>query len=425
MNKRVVITGMGVVSSIGSNLEDFKTAVYNTKSGITYRENLEKLGFGCLLAGIPDETSSNYYLNIDKYKLSDAAKIIIYGVIAGLEAWCDGGLEIPEPNQGETDYDTGCIIGSGVGSPDIFYNKIIPYTNDNRIKYLKSCIVEKSMLSGISANLGWILGLGNQLSFNSSACATGLESIIMAYDRIKAGKATRMLAGASEADFMYTWATFDAMRVLTRKNNTLPEKASCPMSVDASGFVPGAGAGVLLIEDYESAIKRKARIYAEILAGSINSGGQRNNGTMTIPNAQGVIRCINQAISESGINRNDIDYISGHLSSTIADTLEIKNWSEALLRNGADFPYINSLKSLTGHCIGATGAIETIAAVLQLYHSFIHGNLNAENIHPEIEKIVDTSKIPLKTFNCNFNTLIKASFGFGDVNSCVIIKKIS
>lgn len=425
MNKRVVITGMGVVSSIGSNLDEFKASVYDIKSGITYLENLEKYGFGCRLAGIPDEKSSNYYPYIEKYKLSDAAKIIIYGVIAGLEAWCNGGLVIPEPNKGETDYDTGCIIGSGIGSPDIYHNKIIPYTNDRKIKYLKSCIVEKSMLSGISANLGWILGLGNQLSFNSSACATGLESIIMAYDRIKAGKATRMLAGASEADFVYMWATFDAMHVLTRKNETQPAKASCPMSAEASGFVPGAGAGVLLIEEYESALKRNARIYAEILAGNINSGGQRNNGTMTIPNTEGVIRCITQTILESGIDKNEIDYISGHLSSTIADPLEVKNWSDALNRQGLNFPYINSLKSLTGHCIGATGAIETIAAVLQLYHGFIHGNLNAENIHSEIEKIVDKTKIPLKTFDFDFNTLIKASFGFGDVNSCVIIKKIS
>ncbi|NLA23564.1 MAG: beta-ketoacyl-[acyl-carrier-protein] synthase family protein, partial [Bacteroidales bacterium] len=350
--KRVVVTGLGVVSPIGNNITDFKNSLINLNSGIIHIPEMANYGFGCQVAGIPDVKQSPCYQYIEKYHLSDSAKIIQYAVTAALEAWLDAGFEIPTPNQGETNYDIGCIIGSGIGSPDIFSEKIIPYTQAKRIKHLRSSIVEKSMLSGASANLGWILALGNQLSFNSSACSTGLESIILAFERIQSGKAKCMVAGSAEADYIYTWACFDAMQVLNRKKNDKPDEASCPMSAEAAGFVPGAGAGALILEEYEHAVSRGAKIYAEIISANINSGGQRNSGTMTIPNPEGVIRCITQTVEEAQINSSEIDYINGHLSSTIADIIEIKNWVNALNRYGNDFPIINSLKSLTGHCIG-------------------------------------------------------------------------
>ena len=277
--------------------------------------------------------------------------------------------------------------------------------------------------SDLLTDLGGILGLGNQVSSNSSACATGTEAFIMSYDRIAHGKAKRMLAGGCEGYSEYGWAAFDAMRVLCRDSNNNPTRGSRPMSDNVSGFVPGAGAGALVLEELETAQARGAKIYAEVLGGNSNAGGQRNKGTMTRPNSEGVKRCITTAIQEAGIIPTDIDLIAGHLTSTIGDVLEIQNWSEVLGLKGKDFPYINSLKSMIGHCLAASGAIELTAAVLQLQHNFVHPSLNSENLHPQIADCVHREKIPLEMIKKRTNIVAKSSFGFGDVNSCVILKK--
>ncbi len=195
------------------------------------------------------------------------------------------------------------------------------------------------------------------------------------------------------------------------------------MSASAAGFVPGSGAGALVIEDLESALERGATIYAEILGGNVNSGGQRGNGSMTAPNSTAVQRCITDAIQNAGISATDIDAINGHLTATTKDSLEIENWTKALDRKGTNFPYINSLKSMTGHCLSAAGSIESVATVLQLHEGFLFGNTNCEDLHPEITTLIDASKVPLKTIDKNLNIIAKASFGFGDVNACIIFKK--
>jgi 3-oxoacyl-(acyl-carrier-protein) synthase len=144
---------------------------------------------------------------------------------------------------------------------------------------------------------------------------------------------------------------------------------------------------------------------------------------MTAPNSSAVQQCIKKAIQNSGISADDIDAINGHLTATAKDSLEIENWTKALNRKGTDFPYINSLKSMTGHCLSAAGSIESIAAVLQLYEGFVFGNTNCEDLHPEISAHINSSKIPLQTIDCKPNIIAKASFGFGDVNACLIFKK--
>jgi 3-oxoacyl-(acyl-carrier-protein) synthase len=187
--------------------------------------------------------------------------------------------------------------------------------------------------------------------------------------------------------------------------------------------VPGSGAGALIIEDLETALNRGAKIYAEILGGNINSGGQRGEGTMTAPNSVAVQKCIVDAMNNAGISANEIDAINGHLTATSKDSLEIKNWTEALQRNGNDFPYINSLKSMVGHCLSAAGSIESVASVLQIHHGFVFPNSNCEDLNPEITALVSESKIPQKIIEKEINMVAKASFGFGDVNGCVIFKK--
>jgi|AntAceMinimDraft_17_1070374.scaffolds.fasta_scaffold03202_2 3-oxoacyl-(acyl-carrier-protein) synthase len=426
MNKRVVITGMGVVAPNGVGKKNFLNAIKKGKSGIKFIPELKELNFGCQIGGIPDIDNSAYNNLLNKYSLSSTSSTIKYAVIAGLEAWKDAGYTIPDYDSKDVDYNKGIIIGSGAGSICFIGSRIVPLVNKGLSKKLRSTTAEYAMHSGSSAALSGILALGNQITANSSACATGTEAIIMGYDRIKSGKAKAMLVGGTEVYSPYSWIGYDVLRVLTRKYNDNPLKASRPMSASANGFVPGAGAGVLIIEDLETALKRNARIYAEITGTHINSGGQRNNGSMTAPNPDGVQRCIKQAIKSAGIKPQKIDYISGHLTSTMADPIEIKNWTKALKREKSDFPYINSLKSMTGHCIGAAGTIETISAVLEMYHNFIYPCINCEDLHPEIAKIIDKNRIPQKIINnIDLNYVAKASFGFGDVNSCLILKKIS
>jgi 3-oxoacyl-(acyl-carrier-protein) synthase len=279
------------------------------------------------------------------------------------------------------------------------------------------------MTSGISAYLGGILGLGNQVTTNSSACTTGTEALLLGFERIQQGKAKRMLVGSCNDDGPYIWGGFDAMRVMTYKYNDDPEKGSRPMSASASGFVPGGGAGALVLESLESAVERGARIYAEILGGNINSGGQRNGGTMTAPNPDAVQQCISTALEEAQISASDLSTINGHLTSTSKDGLEIENWTTALGRSGSEFPYINSLKSMTGHCLAAAGAIECVATVLEVQGDFVFPNINCEDLLPEIDSLIDKEKIPQQCISTKVDYAAKASFGFGDVNACVIFKK--
>jgi len=194
------------------------------------------------------------------------------------------------------------------------------------------------------------------------------------------------------------------------------------MSASAGGFVPGAGAGALVLEDLETALARGARIYAEIAGAMVNCGGQRGGGTMTAPNPQGIIRCIRGAMADAGVHAADIDLVSGHLTATFADPSEVKSWSNALQRGPDNFPHINATKSMIGHCLGAAGAIETVAAILQLHGGFLHPSLNCEDVHPDIASFAH--RIPRACMDDPaLETVAKASFGFGDVNSCLIIRK--
>lgn len=423
MSKRVVITGLGVAAPNGVGITEFSHAIKNGISGIRHDTQLEELQFSCQIAGKPkisEELKVQYFTELELRGFNSTG--ILYGVIAGIEAWNNAGLAI-EIND-NPDWDSGIIFGSGTSGIDKFRESIYKI-DELEVRKLGSTVVAQTMNSGISAYLGGKLGLGNQITTNSSACSTGTEAILMAYDRIQSGQAKRILAGSTGDSGPYIWGGFDALRVCSSKYNDNPEKGSRPMSASAAGFVPASGAGALVIEDLESALERGATIYAEILGGNVNSGGQRGNGSMTAPNSTAVQRCITDAINNSGISAVDIDAINGHLTATTKDSLEIENWTKALDRKGNDFPYINSLKSMTGHCLSAAGSIESIAAILQIHEGFIFGNINCDDLHPEITALIDPSKIPLKTIEISPTIIAKASFGFGDVNACIILKKFS
>lgn len=421
MKNRVVITGLGVVAPNGVGISNFSKGIKQGESGIQFFQELQDFNFSCCIGGIPDvseELKSKYFTPLQLRNFNSSG--ILYGCMAGMDAWKDAGFAI-DP-ESELDFDSGIIFGTGTSGVEKFREAIYQLDAKN-VKRLGSTVVAQTMASGISAYLGGILGVGNQVTTNSSACSTGAEAILMGFERIEAGKAKRMLVGSCSDHGMYLWGGFDAMRVMTYKHNETPEKGSRPMSASASGFVPGSGAGAMVLESLESALARGATIYAEILGGAVNSGGQRNGGTMTAPNANAVQRCIIDAMKNSGIQARDIDAINGHLTATSKDAFEIENWAVALQRKGTDFPYINSLKSMVGHCLAAAGSIESVAVILQLHEGFLFKNINCEDVHPEIMDIIAEEKIPKETLFKELNIIAKASFGFGDVNACVIFKK--
>lgn len=419
MENRVVITGLGVVAPNGVGVDNFTKAIKAGASGIQFYPELKDLNFSCCIGGIPpvsEEDKRNYLSELQLRNFNSSG--ILYGCMAGIDAWKDAGLSATD----FTDYDSGTIFGAGTSGVEKF-REAIYRVDDNNVRRLGSTVVAQTMASGVSAYLGGILGLGNQVTTNSSACTTGTESVLLGYERVKAGKAKRMLVGSTSDHGPYVWGGFDAMRVLTFKHNDSPKQGSRPMSASASGFVPGAGAGALVLESLESAMSRKATIYAEVLGGEVNSGGQRNGGSMTAPNSQAVQRCIKNAVTNANIKATDIDVINGHLTATGKDFTEIENWTQALGLGGNEFPYINSLKSMVGHCLSASGAIESVASVLQIYHDFVFPNTNCGDLNENIAAVISKDKIPQQLIEQKVNVVAKASFGFGDVNGCVIFKK--
>src|ERR1700761_1987716 len=313
MSNRVVITGLGVVSPNAIGVPDFLRAIQNGVSGIKFVPEYEDLKFNCQVAGQPEfewEQLHNYISETSLYGLK--GKGIAYGIKAALDAWMDAGNPIVSE---ETLWETGCVFGSSVADTDVI-KTAITRVDAKESKKLGSRVVEQIMNSGITAYISGRLGLGNKIINNSAACATGTQSILMGYEYIKYGMAKRMVVGSSEYVDAYVFGAFDSMRVLSRKFNDQPAKASRPMSMTAGGFVPGSGAAALVLEDLDFALKRGAKIYAEILGGATNSGGQRQGGTMTAPNSAGVMRCIKDAMADSGIDASQIDLVSGHLTGT-------------------------------------------------------------------------------------------------------------
>ena len=422
MRRRVVITGMGVVAPNAYGLKNFEAALREGRSGIRFISLLQSLNFGCQVGGIPQDFDVIRRKYFDEERLLSINENIGYAAISAMDAWMDASFTLPDSADDRVDWDTGVVIGSGIGGMDTIAGEVVPMVNEGKVRRMGSRVVEQVMNSGTSARVAGLLGLGNQVTSNSSACSTGNEAVFDGMLRIRLGLAKRVLAGGTEGSSPYIWAGFDAMRVMSRKYNDQPEKASRPMSESANGFAPGAGGAVLILEDLETALERGVRIYAEVLGGYVNCGGQRQGGSMTAPNPEGVKKCIKGAIADADIDPRSIDAINGHLTATFADPYEVKNWSEALGRGPDDFPYINSTKSMIGHCLGAAGAMECVAVVLQLNKGFVHPSINCEDIHPDLAAFAD--KIPQKFIEKpDIKIIAKAGFGFGDVNSCLIFKK--
>ncbi len=430
--KRVVITGVGAVAPNGVGIENFREALQKGKSGISFRENLKEMNYLCQIGGVPPVEEEDVLKVIPESELNKINEAMVYAVMASLECARSSGLEI-DWVKGKRDtpvlWDTGVIIGSGIGGMDTILDSLAPVVFDAKNQEsgrgtaaMGTDIVPQVMSSSISVAVGKLLGAGGQTSSNSSACNTGTEAIFEAWKHIQLGYADSMFAGGSEGTHYGSWSGFDAMRdVLCSKYNEAPEKGSRPMGAGACGFVPAGGAGVLRLESLESAQKRGAKILCELVAAYCNSGGQRDGGTMTFPNPEGVIRCIRKVIEDSGVSPSKISLINGHLTSTSADPREVGSWLRALELEPSKFPLIQSTKSMIGHSLGAAGALESVAVVDQIVHSYVHPSINCEKVHPEIQKIA--ASIPHQKIDKTLDYVIKASFGFGDVNGCLLFKR--
>lgn len=416
---RVVVTGIGVLAPNGHGPAEFEQALRCGRSGIRFRPELASLGFTCTVGGIPENVDLLRDRYFDSANLAGMGRHAVIGCIAGLDCWADAGFS---RDDGETvDWDTALSFGSGIGSMETIGKLLIPFTDEGRVRRLGSSIPERIMTSSVCARLAGLLGIGGQVASVSSACATGVEAILNGYRMVRDGSARRVLAGSCESDSLYLAASFDAMRVLSRNFNHAPEQASRPMSASAGGFVPAAGAAAVMLETRESAIARGARIYAEIAGGAVNCGGQSNGGTMTAGNPEGARRCIRQAVCSAGILPEEIDLISGHLTATRADAIEIGNWLAALELPRERFPLVNAPKSLVGHALGAAGAIECVAVILQLWNKFVHPSRNCEDVHPDLAWC--ESKIPRACLERESHIVAKACFGFGDVNTCILFRQ--
>jgi 3-oxoacyl-(acyl-carrier-protein) synthase len=379
---------------------------------------LQNAEFRCCAAGHTPNVDSlveRLFDEGDRFNMDEMNRL---GTSAAWLAWSDAGLDFDNES---VDYGSGVIIGSDAPATDTVLSKL-PFVNVGKVRKLGARYAEQVMVCGVAARTAALLGLGNRVSHVHTTSATGLTAIVDGLRHIQHGYAERMICGGVQNPSVFSWAALDSMKV-TNRNWSPPKEASRPLSVRACGLVPSSGAGAVVIESLESAVGRGARIYAEFIGANTNCGAGRNGGTMTAPSCDGVKQCIKQAVDESGIGFADIDLINGHLTGTMADTLEASNWIELSKSQNARLPFIHSTKSLLGHTLAAAGAIETAACCLMLDGSFIHPSLNCNDLIPEL--LPYESSVPHETIERDLDIVIKSSFGFGDVNAVIVLKKMA
>ncbi|MFI5361203.1 MAG: beta-ketoacyl-[acyl-carrier-protein] synthase family protein [Elusimicrobiota bacterium] len=430
-SKRIVVTGIGAVAPNGLGVDAYRAALQAGKSGIAHHEELKALNFACQIGGKPPVGPDEAEALISGADLAKLNEAMVYATMAAVEAARMSGVAVDlKKGYADTpvDWETGAIIGCGIGGMDTMFDELAPVMAEAAdaepgmgCRPMGTDIVPKIMESSVSVAIGKFLGLGGQTTTNSSACNTGTEAIFEAYKHMQLGYCESMYAGGAEGTHAGTWSGFDAMRdVLCSKFNDMPEKGAQPMGAGACGFVPAGGAGVVRLETLEHARKRGARILVELVSAFCNSGGQRDGGTMTFPNPDGVARCIRQVLKDSGVEPKNISLINGHLTSTGADPREVGSWIKALELPIDMFPLIQSTKSMIGHTLGAAGALESVAAIDQIVNSYVHPSINCEAVHPQIPI---RASIPHRMIEKELEYVIKASFGFGDVNGCLLFKR--
>ncbi|PCJ61226.1 MAG: 3-oxoacyl-ACP synthase [Planctomycetota bacterium] len=410
--KRVVITGLGIISSIGNSYDEVKSNLKNGKSGVSKIEEWSELGIKSCIAGsikdIENKTKSSELSRKILNCMGDAAK---FCTLAAQDAIKDSGLSDEELKNPEF----ACIIGSGVPSTDAIYQCSDKLFN-GKIKRISPYTIVKSMSSSCSASVTNTFGLKGRSYSLSSACATSAHNIGHAYELIKSGLIDSAITGGGEEVTSITTSGFMAMRMaLSTRYIDNPHQASRPYDANRDGFVISGGAGILILEEFEMAQKRGAKIYGEIIGYHANADGL----DMIMPDPDGIQtgECMKRAIAKAGISVNDIDYINTHGTSTvIGDIAELKAIKRAF---GENIPMISSTKSMTGHPIAAAGALESIFCMGMLEDQFIAPNINLENIDPDCREY----PIITETLNKKLDIIMNNNFGFGGTNATIIFRK--
>lgn len=402
--KRVVVTGLGIVSSLGNNAKEVATSLRETKSGITFQPEYQEHGLRCQVAG---SVNINVEELIDRKLLRFMAKGHAYAWIALQEAIDDARL----PEELVSNIRTGIIVGAGGTSTE----SMLAGTDTLREKGIRRVgpyMVTKTMSSGVVACLATgakIKGINYGIS---SACSTSAHCIGNAYELIQMGKQDIIFAGGAEEEHWTMSYLFDAMGAMSSKYNDHPEKASRTFDVNRDGFVISGGGSILVLEEYEHAINRKAKIYAEV----IGYGATSDGFDMVAPSGEGAQRCMTLALEEAKVEQ--IDYINTHGTSTpVGDIKELEAIRAVFTSNRYEkIPAIASTKSLSGHALGAAGSNEAVYSLIMMDQEFLAASANIEELDPAAEGLpILTHRHDEKVF-----TVMSNSFGFGGTNASLI-----
>ncbi|CAM2899024.1 beta-ketoacyl-ACP synthase II [Paenibacillus sediminis] len=409
MNHRVVITGMGVVSSLGQNLDTFWNNISAGKSGVSRIESFDVSEYPTQIAAeIKDFNPEDYVDRKDARKMD---RNVQFAVAAATSALKDSGLDVQKDADPER---VGVIIGSGIGGLGTWeeQHKILLEKGPRRVSPFFIPMMISNMASGYVSILFGAKGPNASIV---SACATATHAIGDSYKLIQRGDADVMICGGTEATIRPTGiAGFCAMRAMSTRNDE-PEKASRPFDIDRDGFVMGEGAGVLVLESLEHALKRGAHIYGEVLGYGLTADAHH----MTEPNPDGAARCMKMAIRDAGIEPAEVQYINAHGTSTpVGD----KSETEAIKLAFGDHAYklaVSSTKSMTGHLLGAAGGVEAVICGLSIKHQTLAPTINLENQDPEC----DLDYVPNEARKTSVDIVMSNSFGFGGHNATIILKK--
>jgi len=402
--RRVVITGLGVVSCLGNNQEEVHQSLLNSKSGISFAEEYKEHNLKSHVHGKPNIKLEDH---IDRKTIRFMGSGSAYNYIAMKEAIEDSGLEESEVSN----FKTGIVMGSG--GPSI--ENVILAADKTRAKTPKLMgpfIVPRTMSSTASATLAVPFKIKGINYTISSACATSGHCIGNAMEIIQLGKQKIIFAGGSDEVHFAMTAMFDAMTALSSKYNDTPEKASRPYDKTRDGFVISGGGGVLVLEEYEHAKARGAKIYAELTGYGATSDGY----DMVAPSGEGAVRCMQMALSTT---KNKIDYINTHGTSTpVGDITELKAVGEAF----KDYkPKISSTKSLAGHSLGATSVHEAVYSLIMMKNKFIAASANIQDMDDEAKNYPIVTKVEK---DVNLNSVMSNSFGFGGTNATLVFEKV-
>ena len=411
--RRVVVTGLGCISPVGNTVADSWANLLAGRSGISTITKFDPSNFACRIAGEVKGFELESYMSAKEARTMDT--FIHYGIAAAHQAVIDSGLPTGEALGEEAATRIGCIIGSGIGGLPLIEETHTELTNRGP-RRISPFFVPASIINMISGHVSMRFGFKGPNIAIVTACTTGLHSIGEAARKIEYGDADVMVAGGSEATVSPLGVGgFAALRALSTRNDD-PTAASRPWDKDRDGFVLGEGAGVMVLEEYEHAKARGAKIYAEVAG----YGMSADAGHMTAPNMDGPRRAMLNALRNAGVNADEVDYLNAHGTSTPLGDINESNAIKAALGDHAKRMVVSSTKSMTGHLLGGAGGIESVFTVMAIHQQQIPPTINIVNQDPEcdLDYCANTAR------DRQVNVALKNNFGFGGTNGTLVFKRV-